>query len=180
MWNLNVLRWSLIIHWICMVGCSIPSTNSNHIHDAEVLTSHAKQYLQIGLIEEAKAAFEYSWELYPNPEALDGLGCIKVIQRDLSGAKRIFENITLRFPNYSSVKRNLGVLSEVEGDSVSAISYYNEALKADPSDAMARNNLAVIEYEFGEDIPRTRLELVKSKMQLPEGLPDKNLDQLDR
>ena len=62
-------------------------------------------------------------------------------QGELNQAKRLFQEMTLRFPELSEPYNNLGIVIAELGDMAAAKVQFNKAVLADPSNTAAQNNL---------------------------------------
>ncbi len=90
----------------------------------------------------ASEQYNEALKLDPNmPEALDGLGLIALRSNNYDEALRRFKQATIAKPNFADAFNNLGVAYKQKGDKAQARVNYNKALKIDPNNKLAKENL---------------------------------------
>lgn len=66
-------------------------------------------------------------------------------QGDLGGAQRLFQQVLTMQPNNSDANFNLGAMAEDRGDLSGALSYYQNAGRANPADADVRDAISSVQ-----------------------------------
>lgn len=124
--------------------------------DAEnphVAHSLALAYRDLGLFDRSIAEFKRALALKPDfPQATNNMGVTYLLMRRWDDAIACFEkaagNISYSTPHYAFM--NLGLTYYQKGDFTEAVSYFNEALRIDPSFSMAYENLGLAYEALGE------------------------------
>lgn len=98
---------------------------------------------------EARQAFELASELAPMAAAVDGLGCVALVEGRYEVAERYFWEAYEMDTNYDEALVNIGLVRELRGQREQARAIYLEYLGRNPLSAVARNNLAALEYDRG-------------------------------
>jgi tetratricopeptide (TPR) repeat protein len=120
-------------------------------------------------LEEAEAAFRKSIELDPSePSAYERLGRFYAATGKTQKTIEIYEKALEVRPDDPKFHHYLGMLYELGGDSDRAISRYEDAIRLDPDLAEAKNNLAYIYADRGQNLDRA-LDLAQDAKTL---LPD--------
>lgn len=92
--------------------------------------------------QQAGDAIEQGLAEHPNDVRLLMLKGVWLASKgELGQAKRLFEEMTVRFPELSEPYNNLGVVMAELGDLAGARVQFNKAVLADPSNTSAQNNL---------------------------------------
>ncbi len=118
---------------------------------------------------DAERSFRRAIELDPNDlAAYQSLASLMAQAGRMEEMVRTFEQARAAQPNSASVHLALGSLYESMGEAEKAIPLYEKALEIDSSLAAAKNNLAYLMAEKGENLDRA-LELAQeAKAKLPE------------
>jgi tetratricopeptide (TPR) repeat protein len=120
-------------------------------------------------LEDAEAAFRKAIELDPSePSAYERLGRFFAAIGKPQKTIEIYEKALEVFPDNPKFHHYLGMLYEIGGDSDRAISRYEDAIRLDPDLAEAKNNLAYIYADRGQNLDRA-LDLAQDAKTL---LPD--------
>jgi tetratricopeptide (TPR) repeat protein len=113
-----------------------------HERNARLLTFVGNADVALGDESSARKSFEEAIALDPNyEEALFNLASLES-ETDPEGAFALLEKAIRIDPEYSAAHRELGVLSETEGDLVKAEYHLRRALELDPADYWAQMHLA--------------------------------------
>ena len=115
--------------------------------------SLALAYRELGLFDRSIAEFKRALALRPDfPQATNNMGITYLLMRRWDDAVASFEkaagNISYATPHYAFM--NLGLTYYQKGDFSRAVSYFNEALRIDPSFSMAHENLGLAYEALGE------------------------------
>jgi tetratricopeptide (TPR) repeat protein len=120
-------------------------------------------------LDDAEAAFLKAIELDPSePTAYERLGRFYAATRKTEKTIEIYEKALEVFPDDPKFHHYLGMLYEIGGDSDRAISRYEDAIRLNPDLAEAKNNLAFIYADRGQNLDRA-LDLAQDAKTL---LPD--------
>jgi tetratricopeptide (TPR) repeat protein len=124
--------------------------------------------LQANKLDIAEKAFHRELEI--NPQSTTALYGMAEVQQgrgqyDLAGAS--FERFAAAEPSNAPVQVKLGGLAEIKNDWGRAISHYETALKLNPNDAIAKNNLAWLYAEHGGSIAVALRLAQESRSALP-------------
>ncbi len=151
------LRHKSRMFWILISGavsilsaCTArtPVSDLDRVH-AEKLVDRGALYLKIYDYPRATASFALSLETAPNAAALDGLGCVAMLEGDLSEAEKYFERAIELDPSYTSSLGNLGLLYELRGKRGQARKYYEQALRTSPRDPRVLQNYGALTFDAG-------------------------------
>jgi len=95
------------------------------------------------LLEEASASLADLISIYPDtPELLILEGELNFQMGNVEEAKNKFLGLSQKFPGYSQIFSNIGVVYLNEGNLEKALYYYNKSLEINPDDMVATLNLA--------------------------------------
>ena len=99
-------------------------------------------------------------DLNPNyAQAWYNLGQISLIKkRDASYALHCFERAILARPDYTSAHHQLGIVFELLGDKVRALSSWKATLELDPENKAAKENISRLEAVQTEGAQRKSIE----------------------
>jgi tetratricopeptide (TPR) repeat protein len=101
----------------------------------------------------AEQAFKQALQLDPkSTNAALGLGETYLLSQQPDLAHRYFEMAASLDPKSAVYQVRLGQLAETRGDWKDAIAKYKDALALEPSDALAKNNLAWVYAEHGGEL----------------------------
>ena len=113
---------------------------------------------------QARQAFELASELAPIAAAVDGLGCVAVLEGRYEVAERYFWEAYEMDKSYDEALVHVGLVKELRGQRDEARGIYLKYLEENPMSAVARNNLAALEYERGMGTMVTVDALEKAKV----------------
>lgn len=144
------LRFAIFLGALQVVGCIRPSPiPEERYRQANDLVDVGTGFLREQDLVEARKAFELASELAPVAAAVDGLGCVALLEGRYPEADELFTEAYRMDRSYDDALANLGLLREMQGDSEGARRIYQEYLDKNPSSAGVRNNLAALEYDGG-------------------------------
>ncbi|NDF15993.1 hypothetical protein EB061_11860, partial [bacterium] len=107
------------------------------------------RFLRERNFSEARQAFELASELAPMAAAVDGLGCVALLEGRYEVAERYFWEAYEMDRTYEEALVNVGLVKELRGQREEARAIYLEYLSKNPLSAVARNNVAALEYDRG-------------------------------
>jgi len=138
----------------------------------EALLLAAKTYAANGNSPQAEQYLKRAIELdTSNLEAYTTLAALYLIDRRLGDARDEFIQIAEREPTSVAPATMVGIISEAQGDRVTAAKWYDKALQIDPRAAPAANNLAWIYAERGENLDAA-LQLAQTAYAALPGSPE--------
>lgn len=146
---------------------------------AQSLIDVGTLHLRQGALADAGAAFSMALELSPIPEALDGLGCVHLLNQEWDQAEAFFKRALEVDPSYTRALSNLALLYEVSGDTTQAEAYYREAIAAEGENFKLRNNFAAFLHDKEREHGRTEHLLRQAKAIAPHPIIQKNLEHLE-
>lgn len=130
--------------------------------------SRAEHFIQTGVISlragdaaRAEAAFFLAEQLGGGAAALDGRGCAEYMRGNLLSAERLFKSALSIQPGYSRALSHLGLVAESQGHFAEARNFYEAAIRIDPEDYRARNDLAAM---LAETSGRTETARAKDEL----------------
>jgi tetratricopeptide (TPR) repeat protein len=158
--------WRVLSILVCITqftGCfaSAPVLEEQ-FRKAESLVDVGTRFLREGGLVDARKAFELASELAPVAAAVDGLGCVALLEGRYESAERYFREAYEMDRSYDEALVNLGLLKELEGKALEARAIYLAYLEKNPSSGFARNNLAALEYDRGRGTMETVASLEKA------------------
>lgn len=163
----------------CIVGCAVPPADSPLTLEQELAREGKLRRLLLKATLEmknadfhslgrAEAALELARDLVPNDARVtDGLGCIEWRRGNIEMAEYLFKKAVEFNPEYDRAYAHLALIAESRGDIWAAIELFNIALRKNPLNYMARNNLGALLYErdelgaVDERLKRAKLEFLK-------------------
>lgn len=148
---------SIVVCAAQLLGCFAPrAIPEDRFRRAVLLVDAGTRFLREGNLTEARKAFELASELAPIAAAVDGLGCVALLEGRYTSAEGYFREAYEMDISYDEALVNLGLLKELQGEHEEAKAIYIKYLEKEPSSAKARNNLAALEYDRG----RGRMETI--------------------
>lgn len=170
--------FALILLTVSLAGC-VPlgpqPTGLEEQQKALALIDQGTAYLRAGALDEAKAAFEISYDLQVSAAAMDGLGCVAFHTGDLEAAREYFLGAYRFAPDYSPSLTHLALLYDYIGATEEAYELHARALQEEPDLIEARNNMAVILGEQGDSL-EAKQELLRAFVVQPHRVLGKNLE----
>ena len=134
-----------------LAGCiKRPTIPEERYQMALKLVDEGTQHLRSRKFEEAKAEFSIASELAPVAAAVDGKGCVALLQGNYAEAEKLFTQAYDLDDTYDQALANLALLNDLMGDTEKALRLYNRYITLYPDSAIVRNNRAVLEYDRGE------------------------------
>lgn len=137
--------------------------------------------LRRGEFGAARISFQLARELFDSAAAIDGLGCVALLEGDLEVAEALFNEALEADYSYVEVYGNLALLYEYRGDSARAEILYKKAIELDPGSYRTRNNYAIfLAHRNEHDLPSIRTQLMKAALLGNAPLMNDNLTHLSR
>jgi len=140
-----------ILIWVAMLGGCAPSPPipEDRFKRAQELVELGTASLKGRDLRGARMAFELASELAPVAAAVDGQGCVALLEGRYAEAEGFFGKAYQMDRKYDEALVNLGLTRELQGRFEEARAIYNEYLENNPDSVKARNNLAALEYDHG-------------------------------
>ena len=150
-------RFSILVCIAQCVACvPLGVFPESDLRKADGLVDVGTRFLREGRLTEARKAFELASELAPVAGAVDGLGCVALLEGQYESAEGYFTEAYEMDRSYDEALVNLGLLKELQGEPSEAKAMYLKYLEKHPSSGRVRNNLAALEYDGG----RRRMDTV--------------------
>jgi tetratricopeptide (TPR) repeat protein len=154
---------SILVGTAQLLGCVASSAvPDGYFRKAEALVDVGTRLLRERRLVDARKAFELASELAPVASAVDGLGCVALLEGRYDSAEGYFRAAYEMDRSYDEALVNLGLLRELQGRSSEARAIYLKYLEKSPSSGNARNNLAALEYDGGRGTMETVASLEKA------------------
>lgn len=158
-----ILRLSILLGTLQVFGCIRASPiTEERFRKASEMVDVGTGFLREQDLAEARKAFELASELAPVAAAVDGLGCVALLEGRYEEAETSFTKAYEMDRTYDDALANLGLLKEVQGKKEEARGIYMEYLEKNPASAEVRNNLAALEYDSGKRRMKTVEALEKA------------------
>lgn len=155
----SILPLSILLSTLQVVGCIRASPiPEGRLRRGSELVDVGTGFLREHDLREARKAFELASELGPIAGAVDGLGCVALLEGRYAEAETLFTKAYEMDRTYDDALANLGLLKEVQGHREEARIIYMEYLEKNPASAGIRNNLAALEYDSG----RRRMKTIET------------------
>lgn len=152
--RISILLSVMFVHG-CVRGSPVPESR---LRRASELVDVGTGFMREHDLVEARKAFELASELAPVAAAVDGLGCVALLEGRYAEAETLFTEAYEMDRTYDDALGNLGLLKEVQGEREEARAIYMRYLEKNPGSAGVRNNLAALEYDSG----RRRMKTVEA------------------
>lgn len=178
--QLNKLLLSIVLFFLggCATGITVSPEQER---EAIRLIDQGTVALRILDLERAEASFAMSLELSSSPAAVDGLGCVALVQGRHKTAEKLFKQNIRNFPEYIESYGNLALLFEIQGEPKLAKYFYEYAIKMKPESIRLRNNYAGVLLDLDSSNSRqSRAELYKAFSVSSHPLIDENIKKLER
>lgn len=172
----------LVFCFLLLTGCAVEKVISpSDFQESQRLVDQGTFFLRQGKFAEARAAFSMAREISGSPIALDGLGCVAMLEGRYEVAQRYFISAYQKDNQYTNALANLALLYELYGYSAEAETLYRQVLGEEPRNFRARNNFAAFMHDNGHqyDIVVSD-ELNKAFSLTPHPLIKANLSLIDR
>jgi Flp pilus assembly protein TadD len=171
----------MLVMGLSLGGCLLaPQVPEERIAQALKLVDQGAVHLRMGKLQEASTAFSLAAELAPLAAAVDGQGCVALLQGDFSRAENLFTKAYQMDNSYDEVLANLALLKDILGQKEKAKDLYNQSVKLMPASVPPRNNKAVLEYEQGQRKIEVLEELEKAGLIAEHGVVSENVARLKR
>jgi tetratricopeptide (TPR) repeat protein len=171
-------RLILVVTALLVGGCVAISPEppvmavSRSLELIDLGTTHLRQ----AELDKAWAAFSLAHDIYPLPQAADGLGCVAFLRGDFLGAEAFFVKAHQMDESYHEAIGNLALLYEHLGYLDQAQELYQYVIDQNPDNFRARNNFAVFLKE--QQLPaQARTHLLKAEASSFHPLVRNNLEQ---
>lgn len=140
----------IVVAQVSLVGCFTRElVPEQRYQRALALVDEGTTLLRKKKLTEAAVLFSMAAELAPLAAAVDGQGCVALLEGDLVRAEELFEKAYEMDETYDEALGNLAVLRDIQGNSHEALRLYTRFLEAHPDSGIARNNKAALEYDLG-------------------------------
>ena len=171
--------WGCLTILMCIAhlsGCFAPGrVSEGALRKAHALVDVGTRLLRQRSLEEARKAFELASEIAPVAAAVDGLGCVALLEGRYDEAERYFVKAYEMDRSYDDALVNLGLLKELQGEPAEAKTIYLRYLESNPTSGVARNNLAALEYDQGRGRMDSVIALEKAVVLSNQGVTRDNL-----
>jgi Flp pilus assembly protein TadD len=148
--RLAISRLSLImVLAFSLAGCAFNQVREDRYQQAVKLVDEGAKQLREGKLNEASNAFSVAAELAPLAAAVDGQGCVALLQGDFAKAEEFFNKAYEMDSSYDEALGNLALLMDITGRHEKAKALYNQAIEKLPEHVGLRNNRAALEYDRG-------------------------------
>ena len=150
-------------------GARIDAAVAAKPEDAELARLSGTYALRKGDPEKARELFERAIELDPsNVAAYQQLARLYQASGDLDQTVSLYERALEQRPDSADIHYFLAVLYETDGRTEEAIARYEKAIELDDEMAQAKNNLAFLLAESGENLDRALDLAQEAKAMMPE------------
>jgi tetratricopeptide (TPR) repeat protein len=143
--------------------------------------------LRNGDFKDAEQAFFLSIDTFPTTKAIDGIGCVMILQGRYSEAKMLYQRLVAEHSDYAQGMSNYAYLLENLGDNEGARKLYAQALSIDKENIAAINNsivnqenFLVAQKEYDQSIQKEKRKSYSYSQQRQESLREDNIAQLRR
>ena len=181
-------RWSVTVTILAYIsaciGCSVTEyvPEQNEIQQAQRMIDQGTQYLRVGDFESARSSFLVAEELGLAAPALDGLGCVSLLEGVLHNAEKLFLAARAADPEYAEVLGNLALTYEAQNRYDEAGAMYVEAIKLMPNNYRVRNNYSVFlaDRRRPDGSVNARGELLKARALISHPIIENNVEAIDQ
>jgi tetratricopeptide (TPR) repeat protein len=149
-----------LILWFCSCRTQTASIASPEI---EQLLNQGFQLSEERDYNNAEACFETAYELGAGALALDALGSVAFATHKLEKAELLFKKAIQENPKMSIARTHLAYIYEIQGRNLDASEEYTTAIKLEPKNYMARNNLAALHFDKHKHINLKKAILFSKK-----------------
>jgi Flp pilus assembly protein TadD len=176
-WGALLPRYALFLLILVGQGCvsltgAIPPERYQR---AVALVDTGTSLMRERRFPEALAAFSAASELAPLSAALDGQGCVALLEGDFVRAEELFRESLTIDDSYPEALGHLALLRDLEGRPQEALELYNQYLTKHPDSGAVRNNRAALEYERGGRTIGAAQEFEKAALFSDHGVIQDNL-----
>ncbi|MEX0596391.1 MAG: hypothetical protein WD512_07805 [Candidatus Paceibacterota bacterium] len=151
---------------IFLVACTVSHPqNLAKEKQAQTLNIQGLQALRENKTKEAQANFYLAYQLFPNPESLDGLGVCQINLKNFRSAQTIYILAYQEDPNYYNSLINLAFLYEQYGYHDLAEKIYQDLILKYPENYKLQNNFSVFLFDYygQQSIDQVELRLLQAK-----------------
>jgi Tfp pilus assembly protein PilF len=142
---------SIVVWVLALTGCARnPPVPEERFQRAQHLVDIGTEFLRRRELREARKAFELASDLAPVAAAVDGRGCVALMEGRYADAEDLFGEAYAMDRTYDQALANLALTRELRGEVEDARSMYLKYLDNHPDSAQVRNNLAALEYDRGK------------------------------
>jgi tetratricopeptide (TPR) repeat protein len=142
---------SIVVGWSALTGCARNApVPEERFQRAQHLVDIGTEFLRRRELREARKAFELASDLAPVAAAVDGRGCVALMEGRYADAEDLFGDAYAMDRTYDRALANLALTRELQGEVEEARDMYLEYLEKHPDSALVRNNLAALEYDRGK------------------------------
>jgi Flp pilus assembly protein TadD len=127
-----------------VTGCAPVGAQREHYDRSLQLVDQGVIKLRERHYDEARADFELAAELAPLAAAIDGLGCVALMQGDLDTAEQYFTTAYTMDRTYDHALGNLALVYQLRGERARAIETHDRAVANNPLNARFRNNRVML------------------------------------
>ena len=161
---------------VTLTGCvGLVGVAADRHEDAEKLIDHGVEALRAQRLPEARAFFALAYELAPLAAALDGQGCVALLEGNTELAEQLFRRAYASDTTYDEALAHVGLVLDLTGRQEEALEAYESFIAAQPSEFSSRNNRAALTFDRGESGGSVRDELRKAAILLDGGVVEDNL-----
>lgn len=170
-------RYALLLVILVLQGCigCTGLVSPEQYKRASALVDRGTSLLREQRFPEALAAFSAASELAPLSAAVDGQGCVALLEGDFDRAEELFNKSLTIDDSYPEALGHLALLRDLEGRHQEALDLYNQYLNKYPDSGVVRNNRAALEYGRGGRTMGTAQEFEKAALFSDHGVIQDNL-----
>jgi Flp pilus assembly protein TadD len=155
---------STIAIMIVCSGCTVSEgIKEKHYRKALELIDRGTVQLRARSYPEARASFSMAYELAPLAAAVDGLGCVSLMEGRYDDAEQLFTRAFEMDASYDEAIGNLALLNDIRGNKERARELYEWLVRRRPDAPFLRNNLAAVTYDLSGDKVSISKELRKAE-----------------
>lgn len=170
-----------IIVVVAVTGCAIVRpVSQEQFRRATTLVDVGVMHLREMRLVEADAAFEQAFDIAPVAAALDGMGCVALLNGEFDKAERMFVQAYELDADYDQSMANLALLRDIQGRKEEASQLYHEYLSRYPEAARVRNNAALLDFDMDERPEVVVNELRKAATIEDSAIVRENLEKVKR
>jgi Flp pilus assembly protein TadD len=170
-----------IIVVVTLTGCAVVRpVSQDQVRRANALVDVGVMHLREMRLVDADAAFEQAFDIAPVAAALDGIGCVALLNGDFDKAEQMFVRAYEMDAEYDQSMANLALLRDIQGRKEEASQLYHEYLSRYPEAARVRNNAALLDFDLNERPEVVTRELQKAATIEDSSIVRENLEKVRR